>query len=107
MLGAMTHGTASGWRWHGCRCSACHRALLDEGKLTWAMRRVRAGHDPGTRVPAVYARRRLRELQRAGLTRAEVAHRAGISAATISRLANRRTKRVSRIVANAVMAIQP
>jgi hypothetical protein len=103
----MVHGTATGWRWHRCRCRACHRALLAEGKVTWALRRVRAGADPGTRIPAHHARRHLRQLQAAGMTRAEVAQRAGVSAATISRLAEPDTLRVSRITAAAVLAVEP
>lgn len=103
----MTHGTAVGWRWHGCRCPACHRALLDEGRLAWAMRRIRVGADPASRVPAGWARRRLGELEASGLTRGEVARRAGVSAATISRLADPATKRISRITAASVLAVAP
>jgi transcriptional regulator with XRE-family HTH domain len=69
------------------------------------MRRVRAGADPATRVGASYARRHLRQLEAAGMTRSEVARRAGLSAGTISRLADPSTHRVSRISAAAVMAV--
>jgi DNA-binding LacI/PurR family transcriptional regulator len=41
------------------------------------------------------------------MTRAAVAQRAGVSAATISRLAQPKTRRVSRITADAVMALVP
>ncbi len=101
----MTHGTATGWRHHRCRCDDCHRALLAEGKTAWAMRRVRAGADPATRIPAGRARRHVELLEAAGLTRGEVAKRAGVSASTISRLAAPSTKRTSRITATAVLGV--
>lgn len=103
----MTHGTATGWRHHGCRCRPCHGALLAEGRVAWALRRVRAGADPATRVPAIRARRHLARLEGAGLTRGEVARRAGVSGGTISRLAAPGTARVSRITATAVLAVDP
>jgi Bacterial regulatory proteins, lacI family len=103
----MTHGTPSGWRHHGCRCAACHQALLHDARLTWALRRIRVGADPATRVPAGYVRRHLHKLEAAGLARTRIAQRAGVSAATISRLADPRTRRISRVTANAVMAVLP
>jgi hypothetical protein len=103
----MQHGTATGWRHHRRHCPACHQALLDEARIAWAVRRVRAGRDPATRVPAEWARRHLRELEQAGLTRGEVARRAGLSAATISRLAAPSTRRASRITTSAVLEVRP
>jgi hypothetical protein len=100
-----THGTPTGWRWHRCRCSACHRALLDEAQIAWAMRQVRRGRDRATRVPVARARKHVAELEEAGLTKADVAKRATVSPATISRMAARGTRRVSRIVVAAVMAV--
>jgi lambda repressor-like predicted transcriptional regulator len=101
----MQHGTAVGWRWHRCRCDDCRRALLDEARLAWAMRRVRAGADPATRVPARWARRRVGELESAGMTRAQIARRAGVSPMTITRLADPTTKKISRITATAVLGV--
>jgi hypothetical protein len=101
----MTHGTAVGWRHHRCRCRACRQALRADARLQWAKRRVRAGADPATRVPARSARRHLQRLEAAGLTRAEVARRAGVSAMTITRLADPATKRASRITVAAVLGV--
>ena len=42
-----------------------------------------------------------------GMTRQEVARRSGVSAGTISRLADPATKRCSRITVSAVLAIEP
>jgi hypothetical protein len=103
----MTHGTATGWRHHKCRCDACHAGLLDEAKVAWAMKAVRAGRVPATRIPAGVARWHLRRLEAAGMTRMEVARRAGLSAGTISRLADPKTKLVSRITAAAVRNVVP
>jgi hypothetical protein len=101
------HGTASCWRHHRCRCSSCHRALLAEAKLEWALRQVRRGADPATRVPSARARRHLAQLEYAGLSRAAIAQRAGVSAATISRLAQPSTARISRITAASVLSVAP
>ena len=60
------------------RCDLCHRALLDEAKVAWALRQVRRGRDPATRVPAGSARRHVAELEAAGLTRSAIAERAGV-----------------------------
>jgi hypothetical protein len=103
----MQHGTATGWRHHKCRCPACHRALLDESKLRAALRRIDAGADPATRVPAEPTRRHLAKLTAAGMTRAEVAQAAGVSHMTIGRIANPATRRVSRITAAALHTIPP
>jgi lambda repressor-like predicted transcriptional regulator len=103
----VVHGTATGWRYYCCRCDACHRALLDEGKVAWAMRRIRAGAEPATRVSAAWPRHHLHQLETAGMTRTEIARRAGVSPGTISRLAAPDTRRISRIVAAAVMAVSP
>ncbi len=43
--------------------------LLEEPKLTWAMRRVRIGADPATRVPVGQVRRRVMQLEEVGMTR--------------------------------------
>lgn len=101
----MTHGRASGWRWHKCRCELCHAALLDEARLAWASAQVRRGHDPATRVPAIFARDHIAALERSGLTRTTIARRAGVSAGTISRLSKPSTARASRITVLAVLEV--
>ncbi len=75
--------------------------------MAWAVRQLRAGREPATRVPAAPSRRHLTELESAGLTRAEVARRAQVAPATLTRLADPSKKRVSRIVAVAVRSVGP
>jgi hypothetical protein len=101
------HGTPVGWRHHRCRCDACHAALLDEARVVWAVRQVRRGRDPATRVPVGHARRRVAQLEAAGLTRGAIAARAGVSAGTISRLVKPDTTRASRITVAAIMNLSP
>jgi hypothetical protein len=79
--------------------------LRDDARVAWAVRRVRAGAEPATRVPADVARHRLGELEETGLTRSAIARRAGVSASVVSRLANPTTLRVSRITAAAVLSL--
>jgi hypothetical protein len=71
------------------------------------MKQLRSGREPATRIPAGLARWHLRRLEAAGMTRTEVARRAEVSAGTISRLANPKTRRVSRITASAVRGVVP
>jgi hypothetical protein len=103
----MVHGTPVGWRHHRCRCNDCHRALLDEARLAWALRRVRIGADPAARVPVRWARRHVARLEGAGMTRGQIAACAGVSAGTISRLMAPGTRRISRITTDAVRAVVP
>jgi hypothetical protein len=103
----MQHGTATGWRHHKCRCAACHRALLDESKLRAALRRIDAGADPATRVPAAPLRRHLAKLTAAGMTRAQVAELAGVHRVTIDRVARPATRHVTRITAAGLRAVTP
>jgi hypothetical protein len=76
-----------------------------DAKYQWAMKRIRVGADPGTRVPAARARRHLARLEAAGLRRYQVAMAAGVSAGTISRLSKPTTKYISRIVSTAVLSV--
>jgi hypothetical protein len=79
--------------------------MLEDARYQWAMKRLKVGADPASRVPAIRARCHLRALEAAGMTRTVVAQRAGVSAGTISRLAKPTTKRVSRITAAAVLGV--
>lgn len=103
----MTHGTPTAWRHHGCRCPACHRALLAESRVAWAARQLRRGRDPASRVLADRLRRHIATLTAAGLTQAEVARRAAVAPSTITRILQPSTKRTSRIVANSLLAVAP
>jgi len=103
----MTHGTACGWRHHRCRCESCHRALLAEAKVAWAARRLRAGAEPASRVPVGRVRAHLAALEAAGWSRRKVAAAAQVAPATLTRVAALSTKRVSRIVATAVLGVEP
>jgi transcriptional regulator with XRE-family HTH domain len=58
-------------------------------------------------VSAGRARHLIAKLEDAGLSRGEIAQRAGVSAATISRLSKSKTKRASRITVAAVMKLVP
>jgi hypothetical protein len=73
----------------------------------WALRQVRRGHDPATRLPVGAVRQCVAELEAAGLTRGAIAARAGISASTVSRLVKPETRRASRITVAAIMSVAP
>jgi hypothetical protein len=60
-------------------------------RIASALRQVRRGRDPATRVPAGRARNRLVALEAAGMTRAEVARRAGVSPSSVNRVASSTT----------------
>lgn len=76
-----------GWRRHGCWPDS-HRALLAESELPLAMRRLRPGAGPQTRVSAGWTRSNLHQLEEAGHTGIEIARRVDVSAETISCLAS-------------------
>jgi acyl-CoA reductase-like NAD-dependent aldehyde dehydrogenase len=102
---SVTHGTATCWRHHGCRCSACHRALLEESKVARAVRALRRGRVAAIRVSPRRMLRHLDALTAAGLSANEVARRAGVAPSTLSR-ARHRGAQVSSIVSAAVLTVQ-
>jgi hypothetical protein len=72
-----------------------------------AVRQLRRGADPATRVDVRPVRRHVHELLAAGLTRRDIARAAQIAPSTLTRIAEPSTRRVSRIVARSVLAVQP
>jgi DNA-binding NarL/FixJ family response regulator len=62
---------------------------------------MKRGRDPATRVAVGRSRQRVVQLEARGLTRGQIAQRAGISASTISRITNPATERISRITTDA------
>ena len=101
---SVRHGTACGWRHHRCRCRSCHRALLAEAKIAWAVRQLRRGREPATWVSPRRMLGHPEELRGASLSADEIARRAGVAAATLSR-ACRRGVKISRIVEQSVLAV--
>jgi hypothetical protein len=99
------HGV-TGWRL-GCRCPTCRTALRRHAQVWWATRRLRAGADPASRVPVTRLRRHIAVLRAAGLSQGEIARRAAVAPSTITRVLQPGTKRASRIVAAAVLAVEP
>ena len=99
------HGSATTWR-QGCRCRRCRTALRLSARVWWATRQVRRGRDPASHVAPARLRQHLDELAVAGLSAREVARRAGVSPATLTR-ARRPGVKVSRIVERQVLAVKP
>jgi len=91
----------------GCRCSSCRRAMHRHAKVWWATAQLRKGRDPASYTAAGPVRKRIGELRAAGWTSTRIARAAGVSPGTVSRLRKRSTRWCSRIVAGAVMAIEP
>jgi hypothetical protein len=81
--------------------------MCNAAKVKHALRQIRRGRDPATRVPVRYARRRVEQLEAAGMTRTAIAAKAGVAQSTVSRLADRSTKRASRITVAAIMSVSP
>jgi AraC-like DNA-binding protein len=77
-------------------------------KVWWATRQLRRGRrDVASYVTAAPVRERLAELEAAGWTRRRVAAAALVSPSTLTRIATPTTRWCSRIVARAVLQIEP
>jgi hypothetical protein len=98
------HGTATSWRL-GCRCGRCRAGLRRAAQVWWATRRLRAGADPASYVPAAKVRAHVAELVAAGWTRTAIAKAAQIAPSTITRICKPSTRWCSRIVARAVLGL--
>jgi hypothetical protein len=100
------HG-ATGWRL-GCRCARCRAGLRRAAQVWWATAQLRGGrHDVASYTSAAPVRRRLEELRRAGWTGDRIAAAAQVSPSTISRISKPSTRWCSRIVARAVLGVEP
>jgi hypothetical protein len=97
------HGVTA-WR-QGCRCPTCRRALHRRAQVWWATAQVRRGREPASHVPADKVRRHIAELRAAGWTSSSIARAAQVAPATITRIRKPTTKRCSRIVAGAILAL--
>jgi hypothetical protein len=102
----LVHGTATAWRL-GCRCGRCRRGLRAAAKVWWATRQLKRGRVPASYVPADRVRRHVEALRAVGWTSRRIAEAAGVSPATVSRIRKPGTRWCSRIVAGAVLALEP
>lgn len=92
-------GTPSCSRNHGCHCEPCHTAELRRAK------RSRAGLH--ALVPQAAAHAHITRLLTQGMALAEIARRAGVSDATITRIATWQVLDITRHTHAAIMAVQP
>jgi hypothetical protein len=68
--------------------------------------RLFGGQVPAGSAAIGRARRRIVQLEAAGLSRREIARRAGVAASSITKLANERQPRISRPVTDAVLRVR-
>jgi lambda repressor-like predicted transcriptional regulator len=90
------HGTRSRYV-GGCRCEDCRTANA-------ADRRARVVRRPLVSVAPVVTH--LRALQSAGMSRARIAHRAGVAESTLDRIAREPGTQMRGDIARAVMGVQ-
>lgn len=94
--------------WRGCRCKQCTTDTAAYSRAVWAARRIRRGANPASYEPARSTRRRITQLQAAGLTMRDIANAAGVSVATVCRCAHLPDNgNVSRLTARAVAQVDP
>ncbi len=95
------HGSLAGYTHQRCRCGACRKAWRDYRR---EYERERKLH--GRRmIDVAETRRHLRRLQGAGMSIIAVADRAGLAHSTVSKIARGQTTRVSRRIADRILAI--
>jgi hypothetical protein len=82
----------SGWTCRGCRCSTCHRALLEYGRTLRGVQAVLDGREPAIRVPAEPARRHVRQLLADGRSLRSVARAARVAPSTVHELLDGRRR---------------
>jgi hypothetical protein len=100
------HGV-TGWRL-GCRCRRCRDGLRQAAKVWWATARLRRGrYDVASYTAAAPVRRYLEALRAAGWTGSRVARAAQVAPSTITRISQPSTRWCRRIVAAAVLAVEP
>lgn len=91
----------------GCRCPRCRYALHRRSQIWWATAQLRRGRDPASYADAAPVRTRIAELVAAGLTQTTIARRAGVAPSTVTKVSKDTTRSCSRIVAAAVLGIEP
>lgn len=81
--------------------------MRQAARVWWATRQLRRGGDPASYVAAAPVRQHLAVLEAAGWSRRRVAGAAQVAPATLTRIGRPDTRWCSRIVAGAVLGVEP